>query len=112
RLLALAADAERVGAAPLSLDGPARPDRGAHRLDLQRALPRHLRAADLPREPRLRVLDDELRRSARRLRPPPLPGHLRLGVRPGLAARELLRSAQPDRCLLLRLLPLRPEQER
>ena len=41
-----------------------------------------------------------------------LPRHVQLGVRPGLAARELVRRAQPDGRLLLRLLPVRPDEGR
>ena len=48
-----------------------------------------------------------VRRADRPLRPADLSRHVRLGVRLGLEARELVRAAQPDRRLLLRLLQLR-----
>ena len=60
----------------------------------------------------LRLRHDALRRADGRLRQPRLSRHLQLRLRLGLAARELVRHAQPDRRLLLRLLPLRPDQGR
>src|ERR671933_782049 len=112
RLRPLASGAARLGAARLALDRAARAARGAHRLGLRWPLPRPLRPADLPRQARLRLPHDAVRGPARRLRAPALPRHVQLEVRAGLAARELLRRPQPDRDVLLRLLPVRPHERR
>ena len=64
-----------------------------------------LRPADLPRAPGPRLLDDSDGRSARSVRPRPLPRHAGFGVRRRLVPRERVRRAQAGRNLLLRLRP-------
>ena len=56
------------------------------------------------RQAHLRVQDDEVGQPARLLRSPDLPRHARLRVRDGLATGELVRRAQAERHVLLRLL--------
>ena len=58
----------RLGRPPLPLDRPARRPRGIHGLVVERPVPPHLRPADLPRTPRPRLQDDEVRRPARQVR--------------------------------------------
>ena len=70
-------------------------------------VPPHLRLVHLSRPPGPRLQVDVGRRPARHLRPQPLPRHVRLGLRQGLAAREQLPDAQGHRQVLLRLLPPR-----
>ena len=75
-------------------------------------VPPHLRLVHLPRPSRARLQVDLGRRPARHLRPQPLPRHLRLGLRQGLAAREQLPDAQGHGQVLLRLLPPRQPARR
>ena len=80
--------------------------RRVHRLGLRRPFPRGLRPGDVSRQAGLRLPHDEVGQPARHVRAPHLRRHLRLGVRRRLAPRELVRRAQPERHVLLRLLPL------
>ncbi len=112
RLHPVAARAARAGAPPLALDRPAGRARGLDGLVVERAVPLDLRPADLPREAGVRLQDESLRRPAGQVRPARLPRHLRLEVRPGLAARELVRDAQRHGCVLLQLPPPQPAGRR
>src|SRR5262249_29620946 len=105
RNVSVTAGPGRVGAATLALDRLRRPARRLARLELQRTVPPSVRASDVSRAARLRLLDHDERRSPRRLRARALPRHPRLCVRAGLETRERLRRAQAGRDVLLRLRP-------
>ncbi len=96
----------------LALDRPGRAARDGHELGVRRPLREPLRPVHVPRAAGLRVRHDAVRRADRSLRPAHLPRHVQLDVRLGLEARELVRAAQPDRRLLLRLLQLRSDEGR
>ncbi len=102
---AVARTAEDLVASPFPLDRRAREARRLHRLGLQRPLPGGLRPLHLPRGRRPRLRDDRVRQPHGQVRPPPLPRHVQLFLRPRLDARELVRLARAARDVLLRLLP-------
>src|SRR5439155_4433741 len=96
----------RLGAPPLPLVGGDRNPRGLERLGLRRPLPPPLRAAVVRRQAGVRLLGEPGWLAAGRLRPQHLRRHVRLALRPRLAAGERLPRSPADGCLLLRLLPL------
>ena len=75
-------------------------------LDQRTPKPGDLRSRELPRPAGLRLPHDKLGRPARRLRPAHLPRHARLRVRLRLEPRDLVRHAQGERHVLLRVLPV------
>ena len=77
------------------------------RLDLGGQVSGGPRKADVQEAAGIRLRDDAAGRADRLLRPPRLSRHARLRLRSGLAPREQLRDAQPDRAYSYSLTPHR-----